>query len=454
MNTMPNFNEMRIVDLFSGIGGFSLGLHRASEKFKTIAFCEMDPFCTQILNKHWPDVPVYPDIRELTYEKLKQGEKGEPTRRTIDIVCGGFPCQPFSQAGKRRGKDDDRDLWPEMFRIIKECEPTWVIGENVAGFINMELDRTVADLEGEGYEVRVFVLGACAVQAPHQRQRCWIIGRKRNLSDPKCNGLTPTEVEGSIAETVRQKPQGQNNSLDSTGTSGLPGTESNVPHSKSKRTQRGIFEQVENSELGKDGEIQHVADSEGIGHRRGDRQKCGTAQRELQPEERKGSALGSQTQGCGESFSKDVADSEIEGGQRRSTGKSGINPQCEKTVSGRGGARDVADSGGARSEAGLPGSDSGKERITKESNDRDHRQSGGEASDTRPTQRGMGDLADGLSAELLNIGSIWNIEPDIPRVTTGEKNRVKKLKALGNSVVPQIPEIIGRLIMEVEREIQ
>ena len=112
---------MRVLDLFSGIGGFSLGLERAG--MKTIAFCEQDEYCQKVLKKHWPDVPIHNDIRELD---------GTQYRGAVDVVCGGFPCQPFSQAGKRAGKDDDRDLWPEMFRIIREVQPARVIGENVA----------------------------------------------------------------------------------------------------------------------------------------------------------------------------------------------------------------------------------------------------------------------------------------------------------------------------------
>ena len=131
---------LKVLDLFSGIGGFSLGLERAG--METVAFCEIEEYPRKVLAKHWPGVPIHKDIRKLD---------GTQYRGTVDVICGGFPCQPFSHAGKRGGKDDDRDLWPEMLRVIREVQPTWVIGENVAGFINMELDRTLSDLEDEGY---------------------------------------------------------------------------------------------------------------------------------------------------------------------------------------------------------------------------------------------------------------------------------------------------------------
>jgi DNA (cytosine-5)-methyltransferase 1 len=159
---------MKVLDLFSGIGGFSLGLKRAG--MHTVAFCEIDKFCQKVLSKHWPDVPIYDDIKTLTSERLEQ-DGIEP----IDVICGGFPCQPFSVAGQKKGTADNRDLWPEMFRLIKECQPTWVIGENVAGFVNMELERTALDLESEGYEVQPLVIPACAIGAPHRRDRVWII---------------------------------------------------------------------------------------------------------------------------------------------------------------------------------------------------------------------------------------------------------------------------------------
>jgi DNA (cytosine-5)-methyltransferase 1 len=158
------------VDLFSGIGGFSLGLERAG--FKTIVFCEQDKFCQKVLNKHWPEIPIEPDIKTFDGKKYAGAF----------ILTGGFPCQPFSCAGKRRGKEDERALWPEMFRVIQEVRPTWIIGENVAGFIGMGLDDSISDLEREGYSVQAFIIPACAVNAPHRRDRVWIVAHR--LSRP------------------------------------------------------------------------------------------------------------------------------------------------------------------------------------------------------------------------------------------------------------------------------
>lgn len=155
---------MNVLDLFSGIGGFSLGLHRAG--FKTVAFCEIDEFCQKVLAKNFPNVPIHSDIKTLTKDSFNE---------KIDVITGGFPCQPFSNAGKKKGRNDDRDLWPEMFRVIKEIKPTWVIGENVAGFLSMEFTRTKVNLESIGYTVQPFIIPACAVGAQHRRDRVWII---------------------------------------------------------------------------------------------------------------------------------------------------------------------------------------------------------------------------------------------------------------------------------------
>ena len=163
---------MRVLDLFSGIGGFSLGLQRAG--MQTVAFCEIDPFCRRVLEKRFPGVPIFDDIRTLTKRSLQEAgvtSDAEP----IDLICGGFPCQPFSVAGNQRGDQDDRYLWPEMLRVISEVRPTWIIGENVPGIINMALDNVLSDLENLSYACQTFNIPACAVDAPHQRKRVWIV---------------------------------------------------------------------------------------------------------------------------------------------------------------------------------------------------------------------------------------------------------------------------------------
>ena len=162
---------LTVGSLFSGIGGFDLGLERAG--MRVIWQSEIDPYASAVLRKHWPNVPNHGDIRSI-----RAGTAGRP-----DIICGGFPCQPFSHAGKRRGTDDDRHLWPEMCRVIGELRPAWVIGENVAGIISMELDAVLSDLEAAGYATRTFVIPAVAVDAPHRRDRVWIIAHDTRWHD-------------------------------------------------------------------------------------------------------------------------------------------------------------------------------------------------------------------------------------------------------------------------------
>jgi DNA (cytosine-5)-methyltransferase 1 len=156
---------MRHLDLFSGIGGFALAC-RMVGGIQTVGFCEREPYAQRVLKKHWPDVPICNDIHDM-----KGNEYGP-----IDLVTGGFPCQPYSLAGERRGNEDDRALWPQMLRIIREATPTWILGENVAGIIPLALDGVLSDLEIEGYACEAFCLPACAVDAKHRRDRIWIVG--------------------------------------------------------------------------------------------------------------------------------------------------------------------------------------------------------------------------------------------------------------------------------------
>ena len=168
-------NELTHLDLFSGIGGFALAAKWNG--YRTLAFCDNEPYAQAVLKKHWPDVPCHQDIREVRGE-LYAG---------VTLLTGGFPCQPFSDVGRKRGQADDRYLWPEMFRVICEARPTWVLGENVAGIKNMALDQALSDLEGESYEVQSFVIPACAVNAPHRRDRVWIcamdVAESKSLRD-------------------------------------------------------------------------------------------------------------------------------------------------------------------------------------------------------------------------------------------------------------------------------
>lgn len=170
------------LSLFSGIGGLDLAAERAG--FQTVGQCEFADYPYKVLCEHWPDVPKWRDIRTLTGEDFH----ARTGLRTVDVLSGGFPCQPFSVAGKRRGTEDDRYLWPEMLRVIKELRPAWVVGENVAGIINMALDQVLSDLEAQGYETRTFVIPACGVDAPHRRDRVAIVAWH---NDGKPNGRKP-----------------------------------------------------------------------------------------------------------------------------------------------------------------------------------------------------------------------------------------------------------------------
>lgn len=190
---------MNHIGLFEGIGGFSLAARWMG--WETIAWCEINPFCQQVLKHHFPKAQPHDDIKTTDFTVY---------RGKCDILTGGFPCQPFSAAGKRLGTEDDRHLWPEMLRAIREIQPRWVVGENVRGLVNwsegMVFEQVQADLEAIGYEIQPFLLPACAVNAPHRRDRIWFVAYakcSRHRGFAKESGSNITKPIGRILSNIR-----------------------------------------------------------------------------------------------------------------------------------------------------------------------------------------------------------------------------------------------------------
>ncbi|MFA5137446.1 MAG: DNA cytosine methyltransferase [Patescibacteria group bacterium] len=204
--------------LFTGIGGMDLAAEWAG--FETVGQVELADYPFRILEERWPDVRRWRDVRDVTGRSVREAGIGlGPT-----VLSGGFPCQPFSCAGKRRGKDDDRYLWPEMLRVIAELRPAWVVGENVAGIISMALDDVCADLESLGYSCRAFVVPAAGVGAPHMRDRVFVVAHSgsdasRQATTPPCSiREDPESRSDALCSSLRQPPGGANTDLaDTTG---------------------------------------------------------------------------------------------------------------------------------------------------------------------------------------------------------------------------------------------
>ena len=296
-------NKLRLLDLFSGIGGFSLGLE-STGGFETIAFVEKDEFCQKILKKHWPNITIEGDIRNV------KGEKYE-----ADIITGGFPCQPFSVAGKRKGTDDDRYLWDETIRVIKECKPRWFIGENVEGLVNINnglvLRQVQTDLEKEGFEVQCLIIPASGVGAWHQRKRIWIMGYS------KYNGCSSTKIKRRNEKTNDNSEEGKNQTCELKRTSrsinngdvwmDVTNSESIISNggkhgNNSKEKQIQLETRRKNSFANK-----NVSNSKSIGHRGWSGQECKIGEWSFFQREQERCEMGSEVKRCNRDVSNSIA---------------------------------------------------------------------------------------------------------------------------------------------------
>ena len=215
---------MRHVDICSGIGGFALGFQWA-ELSSPVLFCDIEPWSRKILAKHWPDVPIAEDVKELANDP-------DGLVPDCDIITAGYPCQPFSLAGERRGTEDDRHIWPYIFTIIQRKRPSWCVFENVYGHVSMGLDEVLSDLEGQGYAARPFIVPACAADAPHRRDRVWIIARNVGDTYSKQRKATQKDRGLDLDRAVLDQRQGR----EETNTAERSGGNVAYPDSKHSRS--------------------------------------------------------------------------------------------------------------------------------------------------------------------------------------------------------------------------
>ena len=398
------------LSLFSGIGGLDLAAEWAG--IQTIGQCEWADYPTKVLEKHWPDVPRRKDIRTLTGESFYE----RTGRRTVDIISGGFPCQPFSVAGKQRGKEDDRYLWPEMVRVIKELRPTWIVGENVAGIVRMALPDILSELEACGYRTRTFLVPACAIGARHRRYRVAIVGYSEH------NGLSSAAVAGGVETTGGGEQERKETAGESPGTGGSgyskvmadTNTERELQSTKNKQDIRnGIgvsSEIVADSKSQTKGRLpirkkteqpRFVGSSEDVQH--ADSAGCEKQHVATESDEERFASWG-----CYEGNVCDATSEGLSNGSGKSVGGQGTQePESERSM-------------------------------------------------WRTVESVLGGMVDGFPAGMdgdldFLINHYWDDEPDIPRIATGIKHRVDRLKCLGNAVVPQQFYPVFRAIAEIER---
>ncbi len=412
--------KLKILDLFSGLGGFSLGLERTG-RYKTVAFCEIDKYCTLLLQKHWKGVKIYNDVKKITKEGFEADGIESP-----DIITGGFPCQPFSVAGKQKGTNDDRHLWPEMFRIIKAFKPRFVIGENVPGIVNIQdgvvFETVCTDLESQGYEVQPFNIPAAAVGAPHQRKRIWIIA---TLADSVSN-----DERREISRSYEEKGRVQEEHRSKDSASGIFSGTSEI------RKSNNGYEAMENS---------------------GRTLRQGSSIREKNEDE-VGKENANQHQRSSSSSESNVAnaDTRLSDGQKKelqSRGQASISSREGENVAN---AKSISSDGREIGQHSEESREKGKIEI----------EVGGVSSDRQKLANTDSERLEGLGQSRSQFNETssstscseerqrqvgqgwWEFEPNVGRVAHGVPGRVHRLKALGNSIVPQIAEEIGRAIVK------
>ena len=451
---------LKLLDLFSGIGGFSLGLE-STGGFETIAFVEKNEFCQKVLKKHWPNITIEGDIRNF------KGEKYE-----ADIITGGFPCQPFSVAGKRKGTDDDRYLWDETIRVVRECKPRWFIGENVEGLININngvvLRQVQTDLEKEGFEVQCFVIPAAGIGAWHQRKRIWIMGYAKH------NGRSSSSIKGGNREINERSPQRQNQTCKFERTSGSINNEnvwldvSNSNNSRDRTSQydtnkdwekgnkrqkeftqfefSGHSEDVSNTNsrfsFGEKEEIQTRGtsinfSSENVSNsntrlRRGGRAELKSGvNKEWEfystQEEQTREHIRSKVIGCDVVYKQDVSNSKSISSNDRKYGNNSEEKQIQFKTGGKDCIRNLSNSNDERLQRLNSKSILQEQKLGLITNKDDE---GGET--WWQTQSRICGVPNGVSFTL-------------------DKDRSNRIKSLGNSIVPQIVRQFGLAILEAEK---